>query len=211
MKKFPIFLSVIFSISLFTLMGAADSCSGPAKGADSAAAGKTQTHAAGEQVGYRKIEPGQKFRPDEKDDIQRFWRDDTLVRELALSPKQIDGLESAMTQYLKNLGQARQRVRKAYQRFMVALSQNAVDEETVEAAAKEFREAGSERHRLMTGRLVTLRKILDHEQWLKLRRMRPMAFQIDRFRPAVGSGTARAFIPGSKPESEKKAADPPTN
>lgn len=211
MKKLPLSLAVVLSLSIFLLLGAADSC--PPQ--EQAKPASTETQAgpgkALQNRRARKIEPGQKFRTDGQDEVLRFWRDPELVKELKLQPDQIESFDVLMGKYLKNLNQARMGVRKAYQKLIVALSQKVVDEKTVAVAERQFREAGSKRHRVMTGRLVAFRGILDHDQWLELRRLRPRAFQIDRFRPAIASGAARAFIPGPEKAEGSPGVEGPSN
>jgi len=203
---FPMYLSIFLGI--FFTLGAADSCSrSPEKakeGQMQASQGKkTKARMTGKEL--RKIEPGQRFRLNAKEEMQRFWRDPDVVAALELSPTQVESFDAEANDFLKHLEESRRRMRLGYQKFLVALNQDPVDEHWVEAAAKTFRDAGADRHQLMTGQLHKFRSILSREQWMKLRELRPRAFQIDRFRPALGAGTARAFISDKDPVAPSPA------
>ena len=150
------------------------------------------------QPGLREIKPGEKFRKEEKENIQRFWKDPALVETLALSPEQIQAFDDEVKVFLEKLAEIRRTQRINYQKMLMALQQDPVDEALFEKTSSAFSEAQGRRTALMTSQLGKFRRILSHEQWKQLRTLRPRVFQIERFRP-VAMGRARAYISDQAP------------
>jgi len=189
------------------MLGAADSCSpSPEKPetnrAEAIQAKKTES---GKRVQEsQKTEPGKTSKKETEGMKQRFWRDPEIAGQLKISEEQVESLNAEARDFLSHLEKSRRIMRVSYQKLLISLSQDPVDEKAVEAAEKDFRDAGTSRYHLMTGQLSELRKILSHEQWLQLKKLRPRAFQIDRFRLTKGIGTARAFISDTKEAPAQK-------
>ncbi len=120
---------------------------------------------------------GQEERPPAEDAKQQFDRPQpdarpNLMRELGLSPEQMQQIRRLNAERKPLMNQAQQRLRMATRELDLAIYSDSVNDEEVQARLKELQAAQAEVARLRFTNELAVRKILTPEQLVRFRELR---------------------------------------
>ena len=146
--------------------------------------------AAGQQTGGQNPARGRmKAMMQRMDQAARWWQNPELAEQVGVTPEQVESLDGMAAEAQEKRRTAARVYAAAYARLIAALSQPETKAAPVEERTSELEQAQSAMFSVSVERLLTMHEILTHEQWEKLREVRPGALQIGQVK-IRGSGTA---------------------
>lgn len=110
--------------------------------------------------------------------LEQKQRRPNLLRELNLTPEQMQQIRQINAENKEKLGEAQMRVRQAMRNLDQAVYADVLDEEAVKMRMRELQEAQTEVTRLRAATEIAVRKLLSPEQLARFRELRQQFNQI---------------------------------
>jgi len=122
------------------------------------------------------------------DQAARWWQNPELAEQVGVTPEQVESLDAMAAEAQEKRRTAARAYASAYARLITTLSQPEAKTAAIAEQRDELLEAQTAMVGVSVERLLAMHEILTHEQWEKLRDIRPGALQIGQVKMR-GSGT----------------------
>lgn len=127
---------------------------------------------------------------------QRWWQDEAIATELALTADQIQRLDEMADRGKEQMGPIRQRYFQEYRAFMDTLSDYGSSQDAIQQQRAALEQARTESVTLTVDQILEMRSILTPEQWAELPKLAPRALRIG----SVSYRGSGVVTPGQDPD-----------